>query len=60
MSDRTARSAIPRLQPGTQHGGPIGIPVELEEHWLNVVRVTERRLSEQSDGPMEEACESGR
>lgn len=57
MTNDPIRNAIPRLQPGTRHGGGTGLPVQLEDRWLKVVHAVERLLiesgtwdSEDSDG----------
>ena len=46
MTNSPNRNAIPRLQPGTRHGGGIGSPVQLEDRWLKVVHAVLRLLNE--------------
>lgn len=49
MASSPNPNAIPRLQPGTRHGGGIGSSTQLEDRWLKVVQAVLRRLNEDGE-----------
>lgn len=49
MTNSPTQNAIPRLQPGTRHGGGMGSPTQLEDRWLKVVKAVRRRLNEDGE-----------